>query len=401
MAQTEPSARRLKVIRVVTASYVVPWHLANTLKRISADFDVTVVGQGVSAYRDTWPGIRWIDLDLNRKVSLLSDLRALFALCRIFIFIKPDIVHSIMPKAGLLSALAGFLCRVPVRLHTFTGQVWATRQGMTRLFYYQIDRLINALNTVCLTDSPSQSAFLREHGFSYKGGPLPVLSKGSLSGVDLVRFDRPSVSPQADELRKQLGLREADFVFAFIARKTRDKGAIDLLRAFARIAATAANARLLFVGPDESDGEIAKMLGADKTLAKAVLEIGQVENHELYLAISDVLCLPSHREGFGTIVIDAAALGVPAIGSRIPGLVDAIEDGHTGVLFPESDIDALADCMRDFLEHPGRYEQMGVNASRRVAESFSADVLYGALKDRYLDLAGKRAVMRRVREGGQ
>ena len=126
-----------------------------------------------------------------------------------------------------------------------------------------------------------------------------------------------------------------------------------------------------------------------------------MENHELYLAISNVLCLPSHREGFGTIVIDAAALGVPAIGSRIPGLVDAIEDGHTGVLFPESDIDALADCMRDVLELPGRYEQMGVNASRRVAESFSADVLYGALKDRYLDLAGKRAVMRRVREGGQ
>jgi len=392
---------KLKVVRIVTASYVVPWHLANTLQRIAADFEVTVVGQGVSAYRDSYPGIRWIDLDLNRKVSLLSDLRALFALCRIFIAIKPDIVHSIMPKAGLLSALAGFLCRVPVRMHTFTGQVWATRQGMARHFYYLIDRLINSLNTVCLTDSPSQSAFLREHGFFYKGGALPVLSKGSLSGVDLARFDRSTVSPRADELRSQLGLCESDFVFAFIARKTRDKGAIDMLRAFAKIAATATNARLLFVGPDESDGEIAKILGADKVLSKAVLEIGQVENHELYLAISDVLCLPSHREGFGTIVIDAAALGVPAVGSRIPGLVDAIEDGHTGVLFPEGDIDALADCMRDFLEHPGQYEQMRVNASRRVAESFSADVLYGALKDMYLELAGRHGVMRRVRGSGQ
>ena len=379
-----------RVVRIVTASYVVPWHLANTLKRIAADFEVTVVGQGVSAYRDTWPDIRWIDLDLNRKVSLWSDLRALFALCRIFLAIKPDIVHSIMPKAGLLSALAGFLCRVPVRMHTFTGQVWATRGGLARAIYYVMDRLINALNTVCLTDSPSQSAFLRQHGFSYEGGPLPVLSKGSLSGVDLARFDRSALSPRANELRSQLGLRESDFVFAFIARKTRDKGAIDLLRAFARIAATAANARLLFVGPDESDGEIGKILGADKALAKAVLEIGQVENHELYLAISNVLCLPSHREGFGTIVIDAAALGVPAIGSRIPGLVDAIEDGRTGVLFPEGDIDALADSMRDFLEHPGRYEQMGVNASRRVAESFSAEVLYDALKTLYFNKAGKR-----------
>ena len=107
------------------------------------------------------------------------------------------------------------------------------------------------------------------------------------------------------------------------------------------------------------------------------------------MAMADVFCLPSYREGFGSVVIEAAACGLPAIGSRIPGLVDAIEDGRTGVLFPEGDVDALADSMRDFLEHPGRYEQMGVNASRRVAESFSADVLYGALRDRYLNLVRK------------
>ncbi|MBU0689949.1 MAG: glycosyltransferase [Gammaproteobacteria bacterium] len=392
MVQTEKA--RLKIVRIVTASYVVPWHMANTLQRLPQDFEVTVVGQGVSVYRDTYPGIRWIDLDLDRKVSLFSDLRALLVLCRIFIAIKPDIVHSIMPKAGLLTAVAGFLCRVPVRLHTFTGQVWATRGGLAWGFYYTLDRLINTLNSVCLTDSPSQSAFLLEHGIAHEGKALPVLSKGSLSGVDLRRFDRAVLSAGAADLRRQLGLHEADFVFAFIARKTRDKGAIDILRAFAKVAAVTPSVRLLYVGPDESEGEVRKMLDADRILSEAVLEIGQVGNPELYLAISDVLCLPSHREGFGSIVIDAAALGIPAIGTRIPGLVDAIADNFSGVLFPQGDIEALATIMREALENPEKYRRMGANAKSRVVQMFSAQVLYDALRTLYCDLVHMREVKR-------
>lgn len=393
MAPTDPSARKLRVVRVVTAHYVVPWHLANTLERMPADFETYVVGQGVSRYRDRYPDVQWIDLDLERKAAWFADLKALFALCRVFHTIRPDIVHSIMPKAGLLAALAGFLCRVPVRMHTFTGQVWATKQGLARHFYYLVDRLINVLNTVCLTDSPSQSAFLHEHGFSYQGEVVPVLSKGSLSGVDLVRFDKSRVSLRADELRSRLGLRRSDFVFAFIARKTRDKGAIDILSAFAKIVRTAPNLRLLFVGPDESNGEIAKMLGADKMLARAVLEVGQVDNHELYLAISDVLCLPSHREGFGTIVIDAAALGVPAIGTRIPGLVDAIEEGETGMLCPPGDVQALAASMEAMQHDPEQRLKMGEQARSRVERLFSADVLYQALRAKYFELARKAGMV--------
>jgi glycosyltransferase involved in cell wall biosynthesis len=118
--------------------------------------------------------------------------------------------------------------------------------------------------------------------------------------------------------------------------------------------------------------------------------VGKVENHELYLAISDVLCLPSHREGFGTIVIDAAALGVPTIGSNIPGLVDSIVDGKTGLLFPVGDVQALAGIMTDFLEKPDKYENMRLSAKARVDEFFTADLLYDSLKALYLELAGDR-----------
>lgn len=385
MAHSEDHPSRLKVVRVVTASYVVPWHLANTLQRMPKDFEVTVVGQGVSAYREDYPDIRWIDLELNRKVSVLSDLRALYALCRIFISIKPDIVHSIMPKSGMLTAIAGFLCRVPVRLHTFTGQIWATKQGMARRFYYLIDRLINALNTTCLTDSPSQSAFLREHGITHEGGALPVLSKGSLSGVDTERF-RPDGLVRA-RIRSELGIPKAAIVFLFLGRMNRDKGVLDLVRAFASL--NAEGAHLVLSGPDEEGIDFAARTLAATCMGRVHLT-GAVSRPEDYMAMADVFCLPSYREGFGSVVIEAAACGLPAIGSRIPGLVDAIEDGCTGVLFPQGDGDALAGIMRDFLEHAEKHETMGVNAKIRVAESFGAEVLYEALKSLYTSIADKR-----------
>jgi glycosyltransferase involved in cell wall biosynthesis len=373
-----------KVVRVVTASYVVPWHLDNTLRRMPADFEVTVVGQGVSANSDAYPEIHWVDIDLNRKVSIIADLQSLWALCRVFRDSKPDIVHSIMPKAGLLSALAGFMCRVPIRLHTFTGQTWVNRKPAARFVLRAVDLTINALNTVCLTDSPSQSAFLLRQHISNHGEPLPTLGMGSLAGVDISRFDHPGLSARGGQLRATLAIRERDFVFAFIARKTRDKGAIDMLTAFAKVVKSHPDARLLFVGPDESGGEIAALKATAPTLFNNVHDIGQVRNHELYLFISDVLCLPSSREGFGTIVIDAAAAGVPAIGSDIVGLVDSIEDGKTGILFPAGNVDKLCQAMLSMIENRPRCREMGAAARLRVESFFTADRMYASLKDLYL-----------------
>lgn len=377
---------KLKVVRIVTASYVVPWHLNNTLLRMPIDFEVCVVGQDVSKYRDAYPDVLFFDIDIERKKTFFSDFVALLALCRFFIIYKPDIAHSIMPKSGLLAALSGFCCRVPIRIHTFTGQTWAARIGFSRYFYYLIDRLINFLNTACLTDSSSQSVFLLRNKISDSGRPLPILSKGSLSGVDISRFDLFSLSGASAQLRTDLGLHKDNFVFSFIARKTRDKGAVDVLKAFSTVSNIVEKSKLLFVGPDE-DGEISHLRESNPELFQNVIEVGYVSNHEVYLAITDVLCLPSYREGFGSIVIDAAAMGVPTIGSRIPGLTDSIADTQTGLLFSVGNLDELVSHMLAFVENPKMREEMGVRAKARVDEFFTADRLYAALKEFYLETA--------------
>lgn len=384
---------KLKIVRVVTASYVVPWHLHNTLSRMSKDFEVCVVGHGVSSHAMAYPSVKFVDIEINRKVSLLSDIMSLFLLCKFLLSYKPDIIHSIMPKAGLLSAVAGFICRVPIRIHTFTGQTWVARAGLSRHFYYILDRLINSLNTVCLTDSFSQSEFLFEHKICYLGKQLPVLSKGSLSGVDVARFNLNLLSERADKLCANFGIGQSDFVFAFIARKTRDKGALDILKAFAVVSKSFENARLLFVGPDE-DGEIESLRKVNPELFANVMDIGHVSNHEVYLAITDVLCLPSYREGFGSIVIDAAAMGVPTIGSKIPGLTDSVSDRQTGMLFPAGNIEELIRLMVEFLKNKEMCQVMGASAKSRVDEFFTADRLYAALKEFYLDSAKKNTSIR-------
>lgn len=379
---------KLKVMRVVTASYVVPWHLGNTLSRITKDFDVTVVGQNVSLHSQVFTGVQFFDIDISRKGRYLSDVFAFFALCRFLVQCKPDIVHSIMPKAGLLTAIAGFVCRVPVRIHTFTGQIWAGRAGLVWYTLWLMDWMINRLNTFCLTDSHSQSDFLLRNGISQSGLPLPVLRRGSLTGVDVQRFNKENLIESTQRLKAELGIDYKNFVFSFIARKTQSKGAIDILKAFSRVFMIDPTVRLLFVGPDE-DGEIERLKGKRPSLFSGVIDIGFVSAPEMYLALSDVLCLPSYREGFGSIVIDAASVGVPTIGSRIPGLVDAIVDGETGVLFPAGDIDELSDIMFRFCRNVETGKIMGRAAKKRAEIDFSADVLYAALKDFYLNSVSK------------
>ncbi|MCQ8103089.1 glycosyltransferase [Methylomonas sp. SURF-2] len=378
--------RKPRVVRVVTASYVVPWHLGNTLKRITKDFDVCVVGQNVSIYAKDYPGVEWFDIDLNRKISIIADFSSLIKLIVFLRRYKPDIVHSIMPKAGLLAALAGIIGFVPVRLHTFTGQVWVGNKSIFKWIFYVFDWLINKLNTVCLTDSPSQSKFLFDFGISHYGKPLPVLGIGSLSGVDLSRFNADKMVDKKARLSETLHIKDEQFVFAFVARKTREKGAFDVLQAFSRLVKSYPDCLLLFVGPDESDGELAALSLNDPALFQQVISVGQVDNHEAYLAIADVLCLPSYREGFGTIVIDAAAMAKPTIGSDIVGLVDSIDNHKTGLLFPAGDVEALAEAMMSFLVNSEQLDAMGTAARNRAEKFFSADILYDELKKLYFDL---------------
>lgn len=326
---------------------------------------------------------------IERSIAPLKDIGALLQLTRILLRGHFAAAHSITPKAGLITALAAYAARVPVRLHTFTGQVWATRRGGGRRLLKAMDQLIARLDTHVLVDSPSQRDFLlAERVLSVDQGM--VLGKGSVSGVDAARF-RPDPAARA-ALRTELAIPDTAIVFLFVGRLTRDKGIPELAAAFAEVARGRDDAYLVLVGPDEAALAQA-MQAACGPHAARLRFAGFSEQPEKFMAAADVFCLPSHREGFGSVVIEAAAAGLPAIGSRIYGVVDAIEDGVTGLLVGAGDVPALAAAMRRMAEDAGLRRSLGTAARARALRDFSKEALTAGLVDFYGRLvpAGKTA----------
>ncbi|MDB5863993.1 MAG: hypothetical protein JWO70_1799 [Betaproteobacteria bacterium] len=312
---------------------------------------------------------------IERAISPLKDLVGLAQLFRIMRRERFSAVHSVTPKAGLLTAIAAFLARIPLRAHTYTGQVWATRHGAGRRLLKTLDAVIARLNTHLFVDSSTQRTFLREEGV-LKAGQGLVLGQGSVCGVDAERF-RPD--PAARTLvRSELGISDTALVYLFVGRVTRDKGVLELASAFAALAREREDRFLVLVGPDE--GHLAPRIRTACTGLEARLRFVEWSNApERYMAAADVFCLPSHREGFGSTIIEAAAAGVPAIGSRIYGVIDAIEDGETGLLFERGDLAGLSMAMRRLADDRDARSAMGAAARERALRYFSKAEITSAL----------------------
>lgn len=310
---------------------------------------------------------------IARNISPFRDLTALVRLFLLFRSERFAIVHSTTPKAGLLTILAGFLARVPVRLHTFTGQPWVTMRQPMRFAARLCDRIIGSISTRCYADSESQRRFLVDEGI-VSCGKISVIGNGSLAGVDLRRFSPERYTPEARALlRSELGISANSTVLVFVGRITRDKGIRELVSAFRRIVELGDDVDLLLVGP--TDAECGGIDTLDLSGLKSVprlRSVGYCETPEKYLAIADLLCLPSYREGFGTSVIEAAAMGVPTLGTEIVGLVDAVEHGITGLLVPPQDEESLFNALLYLVKDPQRLKDMGEKARRRCHEKFDS-----------------------------
>jgi glycosyltransferase involved in cell wall biosynthesis len=369
-----------KICFVTTSPLIVNFFLVPHLVRLARRYEMSLAVRlpGEVPLRPL-PGIEIIPVDIRREIAPLADAMALASLVRLYRKRGFDLVHSFGPKAGLLSAGAGWLAGTRARLHTFTGQVWAARPGPMRALLRAADGVTARLATHVFTDSPSQRDFLVREGV-VPPGRVEVLGKGSISGVDLQRF-RPDAGARR-AVRAELGISDAAPVVLYLARLTRDKGVLDFARASARL-----DARTMFVvvGPDEQGlrGEVRALAGE---AAPRVRFVDYTDQPERYLAAADVLCLPSYREGFGSILIGAAAAGVPAVASRIYGVVDAVVEGETGLLFTPGDIEELTSLLARLLSDPALRDRLGAAARARVEAHFSQDLVLRALETRYEEI---------------
>lgn len=364
----------------MTARAFLSGHIAALSGRYAIDLAVDV---GDETELGSIPArARIVPLPIRRKVALLADLTALSRLFLLFRRERYAAVSSVTPKAGMLALLAATLARVPLRIHIFTGQVWTTRLGWKRWLLKTVDRFMARLATHVLADSPSQRDFMVKEGI-VSADKIRVLGEGSICGADGERF-RPDAGRRVG-IRRSHGIPETAVVFLFVGRLNRDKGVLDLAEAFAALENQAA--WLLVVGPDEANlsGEMELRLGAALGRTRFV---GYTDRPEDFMAAADVFCLPSYREGFGMVIIEAAAAGIPAIGSRIYGITDAIEEDETGLLHRPGDTAGLAGLMAILAGDAERRQAMGEAARARALRLFSREAVTQAWLDFYRQLLG-------------
>lgn len=311
-----------------------------------------------------------VDVGLERKITPSRDLLSFLRILSLFRRKHFDIVVSLVPKAGLLGMLAAWVFRVPHRVHIFQGEVWAARRGPMRWLLKSLDSLTARLATDVLVVSASERSFLEREGV-IPPGKAKVLGAGSICGVDTARF-RPDPYVR-DLVRARFGIPEQAVVCIFLGRLTIDKGVLELARAFAQSAEHKNDLWLLLVGPDEDQIEQRLRELVPEEFNSRMLVLGFTEHPEQFLAAADFLCLPSHREGFGMVVIEAAAVGIPAVGTRIHGITDAIEDGCTERLVAVGDVNALAEAITRWCEYPQERNAYAARAHDRVKSLFEQD----------------------------
>lgn len=370
----------MKLFFVATVKFAVNSFLLSHLRVLSKYYEITVIVNCDDACFLKMQGleVNVIPVNFSRDVNLLVDVWCLVRLFLILVNHKPHAVHSITPKAGLLAMLAAFFARVPYRFHTFTGQVWVNQKGFKRWFLKIMDYAINKLSTFNIIDSQSQRDFLIREGVLTIEKSI-VFGSGSVSGVNLEKFEANSKVRGA--VRKQLSIPSNAFVYVYLGRLTKDKGLLDLASAFSKIRDD--RAYLVVVGPDEEglSRQIACLVAENQNRLRM---IGFSSEPQRYLSASDVLCLPSYREGFGSVIIEAAAMGVPAIASNIYGISDAVQNHKTGLLHPPKDVDAILTCMEKFLLDSKLVKSYGLAAKKRAVSEFDAKLLSQYWLDFYL-----------------
>lgn len=383
-----------RIARISTVPFTVVAllkHQIEMLGRYGAQVSVVTSKEPELALLEGLDGITCVPINIPRSIAPWHDLLALLQLYLFFKRERIHIAHSTTPKAGLLTSLAAFLAGVPVRLHTFTGQPWVNMSGAKRWLLRTSDKLIGRLNTRCYADSVSQQKFLIEQGI-VDAGRLFVIGSGSLAGVDVRRFDRSRYfTGQCESTRRALGIPDNAPVLLFVGRITNDKGVRELLQAFQKIKADSSDAHLIFVGNLDTES------GVNGTISVEDIEklpgahfVGYTETPEAYMAIADILCLPSYREGFGTVVIEAAAMGVPTVGTDIYGLSDAVVNGETGLLVAPHNAVELANALEYLLADKLTRTGMGEAARRRALALFDAEEVNKRVADEYCVLLGAR-----------
>ena len=366
-----------KIIRATTVPRTLDTLCRFLLRELSEEYEVVAVSSpGEELFKiNKREGVRVVAISMERRISLIKDLKSLW---KMWIFLrheKPDLVHSMTPKAGLICMVSSWLAGVPVRIHTFTGLVWPTATGIKR----RVLMVMDWFTCLCATNVIPEGEGVKNDLLNYKitKKPIKVLGHGNVKGVDLDYF-KPDYYGTSNS--------NGPFTFIFVGRVVRDKGINELVSAFDRLHREQSNTRLLLVGDMEDVDPISTSTLCRINQGDGILAVGRQDDVRYYYAQSNVLVLPSYREGFPNVVIEAGAMELPCIVTDVNGSREIIINGENGIIVPPKDEDALFGAMRFVVNHPKVVATMAANARPLIATRFEQKYVRQCLYDYYHEL---------------
>lgn len=306
-------------------------------------------------------------ISIQRRVSFFRDIWASIQLVQLILRFKPVIAITVAPKAGLIGMLITSLLRVKIRLNIFQGEVWENRCGIWRFILMTCDSFIIKSSTHLLCVSPSEKKLL-ESTFVIKPGKLILLGHGTICGVKPNYFDVDQ--SLVDKAHSFYNFPRNSKVCIYFGRICVEKGIKDLINAFCLLDHSSSDFRLIFVGPQENFSVLEEIKEQPTIIRDRIFIHGFTNEPEVLLVNADFVCLPSYREGYPISILEAAAVGIPAIGTRISGIWDAIVENETGLLCEPRNVCDLAQCLSLMFDDNRLRLKLGKNAKSRVENKF-------------------------------
>lgn len=373
--------RELKILRISTVALSLDVLLKGQLKYLNQYYEVIAVSGKDHHLEEVAKRerVNTIDVPFSRPISLIQDIKSLIHVYKVIKKERPTIVHSITPKAGLLSMVAAKIAGVPIRIHTFTGLVFPYKKGIFQKILIAMDKVLCACATKIIPEGLGVKKDLEQYKITNK--PMDIIANGNVNGVDLAYFD-PTIEYAIQ--RKDVGIETTDFVYVFVGRLVNDKGIHELVSAFCNIQQKHPHAKLLLVGPFEQELDPLRQETIDQIEQnKSIIAVGYQNDVRPFFKMANCLVFPSHREGFPNVVLQAGAMGLPSVVTNISGSNEIIIHGENGLIGTVKEEHELQNNMSILLEDEVLNSILSQNARNYIAAKYSQELVWKSLHKVY------------------
>ncbi len=376
----------MNILHVVNVSFVLPYYLGNQIDYFQSKGDKIFIACSFSNELVDFcesKNVIFLPIPVVRGINPFTDIYSVF---KLFFFVKKyniSVVVGHTPKGGLLAMLVGFISRIERKIYFRHGLMFETSRGLKRFVLVQIERFTGFLadKVICVSRSILMNSNNLKLSDSHKN---ILLNKGTCNGIDALEKFNPDLvnQDQIDQLRFSIGIEDNDFVVGFVGRLVNDKGISELVEAWKLITNEFSKVKLLLVGPFENRDGLSESHISFIRDEISIVHVDYTNDPVIYYRLMNLFILPSFREGFPTVVLEASAMNLPVITTRKTGCIDSIEEYKTGI-FCEIEPSSIYDAIGTFMKDTSKIESFGSFGRKRVLENFSQEIIWNELFSLY------------------